>query len=712
MHIDINEDRLQIIFTFLTTSSLQKCDFSADCADKSDEEDCADCDFEQSECGYVHVPNTWFNWTRNAGPTASTGTGPVRDHTLNSTDGHYMYTEASYPQWEGDQAIFSSPMFPLTSSICNLEFWYHMEGAHVGQLAVYVNHSYGVEQVFVQNGPVSNLWKQASIPIGSHRNVNVSFVGTIGVSFQGDMAIDDVKMTNCKPSGTCTDEEFICSSGNTSCTDARKVCDFVSDCADNSDEANCKGLCSFETDYCGWKNGSNPLQLLRVQSSRFGHPNYDHTTKKSGGWFLAIDAKKGKKGDKASILYPKIGTATKGKCYFSLWYHIEGQDVGTINIYANDGSSQKKVWSMGADSGAGWYEGGFFIGRVSSIAVTIEVVHGGGTTGDIAIDDVGFHRCFAGAEECMADEFQCASGQCIPIDKVCDLVQDCFDNSDESACIGNCNFEKDSCGWELEAAYDDFNWEIAQGGTGSYGTGPDNDHTLGTPAGHYVYVEGSYPRVKGDAAWMMSPWFVNPTYNCQFSFWVHMMGRNIGELNVYVITTKSKDLVWTLAKEQDVVWVQQTVKLPRLDAFRILMEGVIGDGYESDISIDDISFKECGIRSLCSEDQFACSNGLQCIDKNLVCDFGFDCDDRSDEAKCGNCGFEEGMCGYKNIDGDIQWYREINGLHSDSIDCQVDDGRYYRGMVNTTASGRTCQKWTSQYPHQHSRTPENYPYSG
>jgi hypothetical protein len=82
------------------------------------------------------------------------------------------------------------------------------------------------------------------------------------------------------------------------------------------------------------------------------------------------------------------------------------------------------------------------------------------------------------------------------------------------------------------------------------------------------------------------------------------------------------------------------------------MEGVIGDGYASDIAIDDISFRDCKVQPLCPDDQFACANGKQCIDKGLVCDF--DCDDRSDEAKCGQCGFEDGMCGYTNVDGDIQ----------------------------------------------------------
>jgi len=36
----------------------------------------------------------------------------------------------------------------------------------------------------------------------------------------------------------------------------------------------------------------------------------------------------------------------------------------------------------------------------------------------------------------------------------------------------------------------------------------------------------------------------------------------------------------------------------------------------------------------------------------------------------------------------------------------------YRGTISTTKAGITCQRWDMQFPHEHDRTPENYPSSG
>uniref|UniRef100_UPI00398F39A6 plasminogen n=1 Tax=Pristiophorus japonicus TaxID=55135 RepID=UPI00398F39A6 len=45
-------------------------------------------------------------------------------------------------------------------------------------------------------------------------------------------------------------------------------------------------------------------------------------------------------------------------------------------------------------------------------------------------------------------------------------------------------------------------------------------------------------------------------------------------------------------------------------------------------------------------------------------------------------------------------------------ECFTGKGQAYRGSVSTTISGIICQSWSSQTPHRHSRTQENYPCKG
>lgn len=43
------------------------------------------------------------------------------------------------------------------------------------------------------------------------------------------------------------------------------------------------------------------------------------------------------------------------------------------------------------------------------------------------------------------------------------------------------------------------------------------------------------------------------------------------------------------------------------------------------------------------------------------------------------------------------------------LTCASGEGSSYRGTIAVTVSGKTCQEWSSQSPHKHSNTPENYP---
>ena len=113
--------------------------------------------------------------------------------------------------------------------------------------------------------------------------------------------------------------------------------------------------------------------------------------------------------------------------------------------------------------------------------------------------------------------------RCLPF-----LSDDCGDNSDELSCANYimCDFEEptDLCDWKQD---DDNNldWELGDGETSSFETGPKRDHTLGLPSGHYIFLEASSPAEEGDRARIASPVLNRTGDECLFRFYYHMYGE-------------------------------------------------------------------------------------------------------------------------------------------------------------------------------------------
>ncbi|MCB0779732.1 MAG: hypothetical protein KDC03_09405, partial [Flavobacteriales bacterium] len=140
---------------------------------------------------------------------------------------------------------------------------------------------------------------------------------------------------------------------------------------------------------------------------------------------------------------------------------------------------------------------------------------------------------------------------------------------------------------------DDLDWFVDDNGTPSGSTGPSADHTLGSTAGKYLYVEASSPNFPAKAAVLESPCFdLTGVGNALFTFWYHMYGADMGTLAIDVnvngaVTTD----VLTISGDQGNSWHQGHLDLSAhvgQGNVRVRFRAVTGSGYRSDIAIDDV----------------------------------------------------------------------------------------------------------------------------
>ncbi|WP_282041349.1 leucine-rich repeat protein [Winogradskyella flava] len=158
-----------------------------------------------------------YSWEAAPGTdTGSDDTGP--DPSI--TTGNYFYTEASNGS-NGNTTDLVSPMIDLTNlTTPGLLFDYHMFGDAIGTLNVLVN---GTDNVFSRSGEqqtsATENWRLAIIDLSAYagQTIFVTFRGTRGNGFEGDISIDNVVFDELP---SCTPVEGTAVIGVTDCTGA------------------------------------------------------------------------------------------------------------------------------------------------------------------------------------------------------------------------------------------------------------------------------------------------------------------------------------------------------------------------------------------------------------------------------------------------------------------------------------------------------------
>ncbi len=140
-----------------------------------------------------------YSWMVNSGSTPSSNTGPNGDHTTGN--GVYLYTEASNGS-SGAQTILTSPCIDMSNlqDTALISFWYHMYGSDVNTLNIeYLNNSgewislgsiTGQQQI--SNSDDWRMWI-GFVPVNDFHKIR--FVAIRGSSYEGDIAIDDINIS-------------------------------------------------------------------------------------------------------------------------------------------------------------------------------------------------------------------------------------------------------------------------------------------------------------------------------------------------------------------------------------------------------------------------------------------------------------------------------------------------------------------------------------
>lgn len=157
------------------------------------------CSMSNGSINEVNGSGDDIDWRTTEGATPSTGTGPAVDHTIGTSAGNYIYLEPS-GGCDMKEAQFVTPCIDLTTAMVpQLDFWYHMTGADMGTLHVDINSngSWTNDVMPAISGEQGNSWQQGSVDLSTFAGeiVNVRFRGVTGNGFAGDMALDDISVT-------------------------------------------------------------------------------------------------------------------------------------------------------------------------------------------------------------------------------------------------------------------------------------------------------------------------------------------------------------------------------------------------------------------------------------------------------------------------------------------------------------------------------------
>ncbi|XP_052522856.1 enteropeptidase [Tympanuchus pallidicinctus] len=330
------------------------------------------CTFEDGFCYWIQDLDDDLDWERYQGPTFPFLSGPDFDHTFGNESGFYISTPSGLGVEGGRVRLQSLPLIPSDPSC--LSFWYYMYSPNIYRLCVNIRSEYGLEKViFQKEGNYGKNWIYGQVTLNETSDFKVIFDAFTKIA-PSEIALDDISLTE----GKCNESNYI---EPTALPIATTTASVPTDCG-------------------------GPVELWEPNNT-FSSKNFpnNYPNQASCVWYL---------------------NAEKGK---NIQLHFQVFDLENIYdvVEVRDGRGQDSLL-LAVYTGNDPLPDVFSTTNQMTVTLFTDEIATG--KGFLANFTTGYNL---GA--CAPEEYQCRSGECIPLDNLCDKLPQCEDGSDEEKCM-------------------------------------------------------------------------------------------------------------------------------------------------------------------------------------------------------------------------------------------------------------------------------------
>ncbi|XP_004393042.1 PREDICTED: MAM and LDL-receptor class A domain-containing protein C10orf112-like [Odobenus rosmarus divergens] len=317
------------------------CDFTDQCGDKSDEQQCSSyerCDFENGLCSMTQDQSLQLGWTKRNGMTGLSP--PFYDHN-GDMSAHFLSLVSKVGSTSSD--LRSRVFLPTNNQhACQIAF-YCFSSQVSGKLMAGLQTTCGgpIQHLWQNTAGLQNQWERNVMNVQSNQKFQVVFQGQIISTPEQDevIAIDDISFSSgCLPAN---DEILPCP--ETLNTEQESCHLDTSLCSSNSTDEGLRlyQVCGFEFDMCDWVSETSAGQISWMRTKAREVPALQSILQQNQssdeGYFIWVGAKDASTlnyVDSRAYLNSSVCHCLGKSCHLQFYYSMENS-VLRVGLYNN-----------------------------------------------------------------------------------------------------------------------------------------------------------------------------------------------------------------------------------------------------------------------------------------------------------------------------------------------------------------------------------------